>query len=444
MTPASVTPLVSDQRAIESKVVNTLLWRLMPFLFLLYVVNYLDRINVGFAALQMRGELKFSEDVFGTGFGIFFLGYSILQVPSNLAMMRVGARRWMSGIMVLWGAISCCMVLVHTPRQFYELRFLLGAAEAGFFPGIILYMKNWFPARARARAVAWFMTANPLAGLIGSPISGALLGLHQLRISGWRWMFILEGVPAILLAAVVYFTLHDSPASANWLAPQEKDWLERTLGEEHNRYIAITGTGGGYFDVPIQILLLTIVYFGLTASAYGLILWLPTYIHSLSTLGNFGIGVVSAIPYIGTASAMVVIGVLSDRTGKHRAFLAGSAFCAALFLIIAAQTHSIVPGLAFVSLALMATFCMQGPFWATGTSLMSGVAAAAGIAVINSLGNLGGYFGPYIIGQKRSSGGGFKEGMLIIAATLALAGIIALLVRSPRLHASPETNNPLQ
>ena len=446
MTPAGASPPISDQRGIESKVVNTLLWRLMPFLFLLYVVNYLDRINVGFAALQMRGELKFSEDVFGTAFGIFFLGYSLLQVPSNLAMTRVGARRWMAGIMVLWGIVSCCMIFVRTPREFYELRFLLGATEAGFFPGIILYMKNWFPARARGRAVAWFMTANPLAGLIGSPISGALLGLHQFRIAGWRWMFILEGVPAVLLAGVVYLTLHDSPATVNWLDSGEKSWLQETLKEEHNLYLAVAGSDlwRNVLRLAVQILFLTIVYFGLTASAYGLILWLPTYIHSLSKLSNFGIGAVSDIPYVATAAAMVITGMLADRTGKHRAFLAGSAFCAAIFLLIAAQTHSIVPGLAFVSLALMATFSMQGPFWATGTSLMSGVAAAAGIAVINSLGNLGGYFGPYIIGQQRSSGGGFKEGMLIIAATLTLAGIIALLVRSPRLQASPATNNPLQ
>ena len=446
MTPASVNPANPDARVIESKVVNTLLWRLMPFLFLLYVVNYLDRINVGFAALQMRGQLGFSDKVFGTGFGIFFLGYSILQVPSNLGMMRVGARRWMSGIMVLWGVISCCMVLVRTPREFYELRFLLGAAEAGFFPGIILYMKNWFPANARARAVAWFMTANPLAGLVGSPISGALLDLHGFGMSGWRWMFMLEGVPAILLAGVVSLTLHDSPASADWLAVEEKAWLQRTLKQEHDRYVAAT-TGDLWRNVPRlagQIILLTVVYFGLTASAYGLILWLPTYIHSLSKLGNFGIGVVSAIPYIGTAVAMVVIGMLSDRTGKHRAFLAGSALSAAVFLLIAAQTHSIVPGLAFVTLALMATFCMQGPFWATGTSLMSGAAAAAGIALINALGNLGGYFGPYILGKTRNIGAGFAGGMVIIAACLALAGFIALLVRVPHQKASPSATNPLQ
>lgn len=444
MTPAGASPPISDQRVIESKVVNTLLWRLMPFLFLLYVVNYLDRINVGFAALQMQSRLGLSDRVYGLGAGIFFAGYFFFQLPSNLAMARVGARRWMSGIMVLWGIVSCCMIFVRTPYEFYGLRFLLGAAEAGFFPGIILYMKHWFPASGRARAVAWFMTANPLAGVVGSPISGALLGLHQLGIAGWQWMFLLEGIPAIILAGVVLLTLKDTPDQATWLSEHEKRWLTAALEDERRHQSAVTQSDIGAAFLNWRVWLLIIVYFGLTTSAYGLILWMPNYIHSLSNLSNFGIGVVSVIPYFATAAAMVVIGMLSDRSGKHRAYLAGSALSAAVFLLIAAQTHSIVPGLAFVTLALMATFCMQGPFWATGTSLMTGVAAAAGIALINSFGNLGGFFGPYIIGQKRTSGAGFAGGMLVLAGCLALAGIIALLVRSPRLQASPATNNPLQ
>ncbi len=444
MTPAGVTPLSSDQRGIEGKVVNTLLSRLMPFLFLLYVVNYLDRINVGFAALQMQSRLGLSDRVYGLGAGIFFAGYFFFQLPSNLAMARVGARRWMSAIMVLWGLISCCMIFVRTPGEFYGLRFVLGAAEAGFFPGIILYMKHWFPASGRARAVAWFMTANPLAGVVGGPISGALLGLHQFGIAGWQWMFLLEGVPAIILAGVVLLTLKDSPEQASWLAQHEKLWLISALEKERSHQAAVTQSDLGAAFLNWRVWLLIIVYFGLTTSAYGLILWMPYYIHSLSKLSNFGIGIVSVIPYVATAAAMVVTGMLSDRSGKHRAYLAGSAFCAAAFLLVAAQTHSIVPGLAFVSLALMATFSMQGPFWATGTSLMTGVAAAGGIALINSFGNLGGFFGPYIIGQKRTSGAGFAGGMLVLAACLALAGIMALLVRNPRSEASPATNNPLQ
>jgi MFS transporter, ACS family, tartrate transporter len=421
---------------LESLVVRKLLWRLLPFLFLLYIVNYLDRINVGFAALQMRSQLGFSDDVFGTGFGIFFVGYFFLQVPSNLGLARVGARRWMAAIMVLWGVVSCGMIFVRTPHSFYAMRFVLGAAEAGFFPGIILYLKNWFPASARARAVAIFMTANPLAGVIGGPISGALLNLHHFGLAGWQWMFILEGVPAVLLAGVVLVTLEDRPADASWLHEHERVWLVAVLDNERQQHeTAYRSDVWGAF-LNWRVWLLTIVYFGLTASAYGLILWLPVYIKSLSNLGNFGIGVVSIIPYVATALAMVFIGVRSDRSGKHRMYLAGSAFLAAVFLLVAAYTTSIVPALTFVSLALAATFCMQGPFWATGTSLISGTAAAAGIAIINSLGNLGGYFGPKIIGLSRMAGGGFRGGMLVITASLILAGILSLVVRQRRQPAS--------
>lgn len=444
MTSAGTNATLPADRGTESRIANHLLWRLMPFLFLLYVVNYLDRINVGFAALQMQSLLGLSDRVYGLGAGIFFAGYFFFQVPSNLAMVHVGARRWMAAIMVLWGVISCCMIFVHTPREFYELRFVLGAAEAGFFPGIILYMKHWFPAGARARAVAWFMTANPLAGVIGGPISGALLGLHQFGIAGWQWMFLLEGIPAIILAGIVVLTLKDSPSDAKWLGDEERLWLTSALDAEQRQQTALTGTDVWAAFLNWRVWLLIVVYFGLTTSAYGLILWLPNYIRSLSKLSNFGIGLVSVIPYVATATAMVVIGMLSDRAAKHRAFLAGSALSAAAFLLIAAETHSIVPGLAFVSLALMATFCMQGPFWATGTSLMTGIAAAAGIALINSFGNLGGFFGPYIIGQKRTAGGGFRQGMLIIAASLVVAGVISLLVRVPRREAAPAANNPLQ
>ncbi|MBV9180236.1 MAG: MFS transporter, partial [Acidobacteria bacterium] len=249
-----------------------------------------------------------------------------------------------------------------------------------------------------------------------------------------------------LLALVVLFSLKDSPDEANWLQAEERLWLVNTLDQERQRHV--DALGGDLWRALVnlrgRILLLTIAYFGLTTSTYGITLWLPKFIRSLSALSNFGIGVVSVIPYMATAVAMVVVGSLSDRTGKHRLYLTAMAFAAAIFLFLDAQTSSIVPGLAFVSLALMATQSMQGPFWATATSLMSGTTAAAGIALINSFGNLGGQFGPYIIGAKRSSGAGFRGGMLIISIFLALAGIVSLLVRIPQQHASPVQDNPLQ
>jgi ACS family tartrate transporter-like MFS transporter len=257
-------------------------------------------------------------------------------------------------------------------------------------------------------------------------------------------MFLLEGLPAIALAALVLVTLQDHPNAASWLNSTEKDWLTTALEDERQLQEATNGTNIWAAFVSWRVWLSTIVYFGLTTSAYGIILWLPSYIHSLSTLGNLGIGIVSVVPYVATAVAMVVIGTRSDRTGSHRLHLTATALSAAVFLFIAAYTSSIIPGLAFVGLALMATFSMQGPFWASATSLMTGTAAAAGIALINSFGNLGGFFGPYIIGARRSSGGGFREGMLIITAFLALAGILAFVVRPPAKRPSSLKTNPLQ
>jgi ACS family tartrate transporter-like MFS transporter len=432
------------ERELEKKTVSRLLWRLLPFLFLLYIVAFLDRINVGFAALEMQKQLGLDDRVYGLAAGLFFAGYFFFQLPSNLVLARVGARRWIAVIMVAWGVISCCMALVSTPREFYALRFLLGVAEAGFFPGMILYLRNWFARGARARAVAWFMTANPLAGVIGGPISGALLGMHQLGIAGWQWLFVLEGMPAVILALVVLVTLTDSPEQAGWLRSEEKLCLVATLEQEHEQQVKITGSDAWAAFLSWRIWLLTVVFFGLTTSGYGIVLWLPNFIHSLSSASNLGIGVISVIPYLGTAVAMVLVGMHSDHTGERRWHLAGSAFIAAAALAVGANAHSIVPALAAVSVGMMATFSMLGPFWATATSLMSGTAAAVGIALINSVGNLGGFFGPYIIGAKRSSGGGFRGGMLIIAIFLVLAGTLAALIHSPRERPVPARPNPLQ
>lgn len=442
-SPGIEVPNISRTQ-LESRIVRKLFLRLLPFLFVLYIVNYLDRINVGFAALQMQAQLDLSDRVYGIGAGIFFAGYFFFQLPSNLALTRVGARRWIALIMVLWGVISCCMIFVRTAHGFYALRFLLGAAEAGFFPGVIFYLRNWFPATSRARAVAWFVAASQIAGVIGGPVSGALLGLHQFHLAGWQWMFLLEGLPAIVLAGIVLLTLKDHPGQATWLQPEERLWLSDVLENEQKAHADITKTDMWAAFLSGRIWMLTVVYFGLNTSAYGIILWLPKFIHSLSALGNFAIGVVSVIPYFATAVAMVLIGISSDRGGKHRPYLAGTALAASLAMFLAAQTNSIVPGIAFISLALMATFSMQGPFWATATSGISGTAVAAGIAIINSVGNLGGFFGPYIIGAKRSTGGGFRGGMLIIATFLALAGVVSLLVRAPRHPASSAGSNPLQ
>jgi MFS transporter, ACS family, tartrate transporter len=414
---------------LESAVVSRLMWRLMPFLFLLYIVAYLDRINVSFAVLQMRGQLQLSERVIGRAGGIFFIGYFFFQLPSNLLLEKIGVRRWIAGIMILWGVISCLMILIQGPRSFYAMRFLLGAAEAGFFPGIILYMKRWFPATARARAVAWFMTANPLAGVVGSPISGSLLGLHGAGLNGWQWMFVIEGIPAIILGLVVLFTLCDWPRDAQWLNEEQRNWLLQVL--ELERQAEANVPQKSYWKVVFsgRMWMLSIVYFGVSTTMYGVTLWLPSVIRSFSGLSYFWTGIVAVLPFLFTVVVMVLVGIRSDRTGERRWHTALPAFIAGAGLAVAGYGNStliVVTGLA-VGMAFAEGMC--GPFWALATSSMAGLSAAAGIAMINSLANLGGYFGPDIIGLFRSANGGFRGGLLAIAATVTVSGITALLVR---------------
>jgi len=413
---------------LESAVVTRLTLRLMPFLFLLYIVAYLDRINVGFAALQMQQQLHFNDAVYGLGAGIFFAGYFVFQLPSNLILVRVGPRRWIAVIMVLWGIVSSSMLLVHTRDGFYTLRFLLGATEAGFFPGMILYLKTWFPASARARAVAFFMTAAPLSGVVGGPVSGAILGLHNLHgLAGWQWLFLLEGIPAIILGAVVFVVLTDQPEQATWLTEDQREWLVRTLQREHER---VAATQTDWFNVfsSRRMWLLTVVYFSLNTCTYGVSLWLPKVIRSVSGMSDFRLGVLSTVPYIAAAITMVLVGLDSDHTGERRWHVAASAFTGAAGLFGAAASTSLVGIVIGLSLAMMAVFSMMGPFWAIPSSFLTGTAAAAGIAMINSFGNLGGFCGPYVIGLGRNSTGEFKGGLLFLGAALVLSGCAALLV----------------
>ncbi len=422
----------APDQSLESAVVSRLMWRLMPFLFLLYIVAYLDRINVSFAILQMRGPLHLSDRVYGRAAGMFFGGYFLFQVPSNIVLEKVGVRRWISGLMVVWGIVSCSMIFIRGPVSFYVLRFLLGAAEAGFFPGMILYLKYWFPASARARAVAWFMTANPLAGALGSPISGALLGMHRGGLAGWQWLFILEGMPAVVLGTAVYWVLTDGPAEAKWLSEEQRGWL---LGElEREQESNSGGASSGIWDVLAngQIWLLSLVYFGIPACMYGVTLWLPSAIRSLSTLGYFSTGLVAAVPYFVTAVVMVLVARHSDRSGERRWHTALPGLAGAAALGVAAYGWTPVLVIAGMSLGMVGAQSMTGPFWALATSRLSATGAAASIAVINSVGNLGGYFGPYIIGWARSDGGSFRGGLLAVGAVLAVSAGMVLVVGSER------------
>ena len=403
------------------------MWRLMPFLFLLYIVAYLDRINVSFAILQMRSQLHLSDEAYGKAAGMFFAGYFLFQIPSNLVLERVGVRRWIAGLMVTWGLISCSMIFIRGPVSFYSLRFLLGAAEAGFFPGMIVYMKHWFPASARARAVAWFMTANPLSGVIGSPISAALLGLHSRGFAGWQWVFLMEGLPAIILGVVVSFLLVDRPAQASWLQSQQRDWLLAELDRERLQDARTDPASFWKVFVSGRIWLMSFLYFGVAATMYGVTLWLPSVIRMLAHMRVSLIGWTTAIPYILTAVAMVLVGRHSDRTNERHWHAAVCGFVGAAALFLAAHTGSPWLVVAGMSLGLIGAQSMAGPFWAMASSGMSGAAAAAAIAMINSTANLGGYFGPYIIGLVRSTKGQFSGGLLAISSVLCLSGVLALV-----------------
>lgn len=413
---------------LESAVISRLMWRLMPFLFLLYIVAYLDRINVSFAVLQMRGQLGLSERVIGRASGMFFVGYFFFQLPSNLVLEKFGVRRWISGLMLVWGIISCTMIFIRGPISFYAMRFLLGAAEAGFFPGMILYMKRWFPANARARAVAWFMAANPIAGIVGSPLSGALLGLRGAGLGGWQWMFLMEGIPAILMGTTVFLVLTDRPQEAAWLKGEERSWLLERLASEQKAQAAVPD--GSFWAVLLsaRIWMLSFVYFGVSTTMYGVTLWLPSVIRAFSGLSYFWTGVVAVLPFLVAVVAMVLAGMHSDRTGERRWHTAIPAFAAAAGLIVAGYGTSTIVVVAGIGVGLACAEAMVGPFWAMATSRMEGLSAAAGIAVINSLANLGGYYGPDIIGWFRTANGGFRGGLLAIGATIALSGVMALIV----------------
>jgi MFS transporter, ACS family, tartrate transporter len=431
--------LTNPANDLAAATISKLLWRLLPFLFLLYVVAYLDRINVGFAALQMRQELNFNDNVYGLGSGIFFVGYFVFQLPSNLALQRVGARRWIALLMVLWGCISASNMLVGTPRSFYALRFLLGAAEAGFFPGMILYFRSWFPAEARARVVALFMTAGPVSGIIGGPISGALLGLHQVHgLSGWQWLFLMEGVPAIVLGMAAFFFITDTPEKAKWLSDEQRAWLARTLREEEQSTAIRASDGAGGKSAALaafgngRLWLFAFVYFGLNTCAYGLSLWIPVALRSLTGVSNLQLGFLSTIPYATAAVLMVLLGAHSDRTGERRWHVAIAALAAAAALVFAGYAQNVAWLIVGFSVAMIGVQSMNGPFWAMPSKLLSGSAAAAGIALINSVGNLGGGFGPYWIGHLRSMSGSFRAGLLSVAGILAVAAVVVLIAsRSP-------------
>jgi MFS transporter, ACS family, tartrate transporter len=420
---------LSETRRLKAVVLSKVTWRLVPLLFSLYVVAYVDRINIGFAALEVKSFLGMGDAGYGFAAGIFFAGYVVFQLPSNLIMERVGARRWIAVLMMAWGLISSCMIFARAPWHLDVLRFLLGSAEAGFFPGIVFYLRGWFPPGTRARTVALFAAAGPVSAVIAGPLSGSLLRLHQAGLAGWQWMFLLEGVPAILLGVGVLCHLTNTPREADWLSPEEKIWLIDALeydgGEPHRRRPA---TGLWEVFVSPQIWLLVFVYFGLNCAGYGITFWLPSLIRNLSGLGTITIGLLTAIPYAAALIVMIVAGAHSDKSGEQRWHIALPALLGAIALSLAAYSGSVAGLVTALSIAVVAEFSMVGPFWALCT-LVKPQRAAVAIALINSIGNLGGLAGSYAVGALKSATHGFRNGMIVLGAALGAAGVLALLVR---------------
>ena len=403
-------------------------WRLMPFLMLAYLLCYIDRVNVGFAALQMNKAVGIDPKTYGLGAGIFFIGYFILEVPSNLALERFGARTWIARIMLTWGLVSAAFALIGGPTSFLVLRFLLGAAEAGFFPGVILYLTYWYPAEYRAKIVGIFMVAIPVAGLIGSPLSGAILGMDGvLGLGGWQWIFLLEAGPTLLLGILTFVWLTDRPEHAPWLEPQQQQWLIAKLESERRRTPRIAHASLWRVLSNKYVLIMALVYAGAAGASTSLSLWMPLLVKGFG-LTNFQTGLVNAIPFGIAAVWMILWGRSSDRSGErvwHNALPLAWMVLAMLATFYAiSQLWLMIP---LLTLIAAGTYASKGPFWALSSEWLGATTAAAGLAQINALGNLSGFFFNYMIGWIKDETGSFPLALMPIAL-VATVGTICLLV----------------
>ena len=433
---ADVTPTqsVSLNPSQERTLLSKINWRLIPLLFFCYIIAYLDRINVGFAKLYLRDVLGVDaaifNSVYGFGAGLFFIGYFIFEVPSNLILHRIGARVWIARIMIVWGLVSSSMMFINSTTTFYVMRFVLGAAEAGFFPGIILYLTYWYPSRERARTIALFALGGVLSGVIGSPISGAILGMHgAVGLAGWQWLFLLEGIPAVLMGIVVIIVLPSRPRDARWLSTSEKVWLQARLDDETNRMHLHQRHRLSEVFTSGRVWLLCLLYFLLNVGSYGYEMWLPSIIKAFSGKSDAIVGWINAVPYLIAAIVMLIAGHHSDRTGERRWHVAVAATASALGFALSAYFGNPYLALAGLAIAFAGIKSTLGPFWALTTAFLSGPAAAGGIAWINSVGNLGGFFGPYLVGVIKDRTQSNLVPLLFLGAALLCMGLLALTIR---------------
>jgi len=418
---------------LEKRAIRKISLRIVPFIMLLYFIAFIDRVNIGFAALTMNKDLGFSPAVFGLGAGIFFLGYFLFEVPSNLVLEKVGARLWIARVMITWGIISGAFAFISGETSFLTLRFLLGAAEAGFFPGIILYLSFWFPARYRAGVVSLFMAAAPISVVLGSPISSALLemgGLLGLR--GWQWMFIMEAIPAFILGFVVLGYLTDKPEQAKWLKDDEREWLVEEMNAEQSAKAATVSHSIWRGLADIRVLVLSLIYFGTSAGLYTLGIWAPQIIKEFG-LSTMQVGLLNAVPPTVAVIAMVLWARHSDKTNERTWHVVGACVIAAAGLMLAGSAGSVISVVAALTLVNIGISSAKPPLWAMPTMFLSGSAAAAGIATINSIGNLGGFAGPAMIGWIKDATGSFLGGLYFVSGLLILSAVLTLVLsRSKR------------
>jgi MFS transporter, ACS family, tartrate transporter len=415
---------------VEKRTLSRITWRIIPFVCFLYFIAFIDRVNIGFAALTMNKDIGLSPAVFGFGAGIFFLGYFIFEVPSNLILERVGARKWIARIMLTWGIISGAFAFVEGPVSFYVLRFLLGAAEAGFFPGIILYLSYWFPARSRARVTALFMAAAPISVALGSPISTSIMQLMDgmLGIKGWQWMFIMEAVPALLMSVVTFYFMTDRPSQAKWLPEDEKAWLVQTMDAEVAARAGAASHSPWKALVDPRVLALAIIYFGTSAGLYTLGIWAPSIIKQLG-VSTMTVGFLNMVPPTLSVVAMYLWSWHSDRSGERTWHVVIACLCASIGLMMAGGWATGIVGVVLtLALVNVGISSCKPPLWSLPTMFLSGPAAAAGIAAINSIGNLGGFAGPAVIGWVKQATGSFEGGLFFVAGLLIVSAILTLVL----------------
>ena len=432
--PAAVSGAPAGDHTLEAeRILRQVRRRLVPFAFICYVVAYIDRVNIGFAATELQRDLGLSSAQFGLGAGLFFLGYCLFEIPSNLIMERVGARRWIARIMIGWGVVSAGTMFISDVWSFMAARVLLGIAEAGFFPGMILYLTYWIPAADRARTGALFMMAAPVAVIVGAPISRALLNLDGwLGLRGWQWLFLIEGLPAVLLGLLTLNVLTDRPEQAGWLSAPDRQWLAGTMAEEHAVRRAHGYTSLRRSFASPRVWLLCAVFFLNTVVNYGMFLWLPKLLQDVTKAEGFTLSALTAVPFAGALAAMVLVGRHSDRTGDRRLHVAACAAVTAVGLVMAfaTQQHTWLLVLSF-TISQMALRSLAAVFWAMPPQLLGGAAAAAGIALINAVGNLGGFVGPTIIGVLHDLTGGYTGGLLALTGALIVEALLVLGVRLP-------------